>query len=52
MPSLRTPQTTAADQERRRQVRGLLVLALAALAFAILRFGPQRVFPPGWWRVW
>lgn len=43
---------TPAHQERRRQVRGLLLLALAALAFAVVRFGPHRVFPAGWWRLW
>jgi hypothetical protein len=38
--------------ERRRQIRGLLLLALAAILFAILRAGPHRVFTPGWWRLW
>jgi hypothetical protein len=38
--------------ERRRQVRGLLLLAVAALAFAILRAGVHNVFTPGWWHVW
>ena len=38
--------------ERRRQVRGLLFLALAAIAFAILRAGVHRVFTVGWWRLW
>ncbi|HUD23745.1 MAG TPA: hypothetical protein VMQ60_12950 [Acidobacteriaceae bacterium] len=38
--------------ERRRQVRGLLLLALAAIAFAILRAGVHRVFTTGWWRLW
>ncbi|MDP9040105.1 MAG: hypothetical protein M3O02_12690 [Acidobacteriota bacterium] len=43
---------TPAEHERRRQLRGLLLLAFAALVFAILRFGVHRVFPPGWWRAW
>jgi hypothetical protein len=38
--------------ERRRQVRGLLLLAIAAIVFAILRAGAHRVFTVGWWRLW
>jgi hypothetical protein len=38
--------------ERRQQVRGLLMLAVAALAFAILRAGVHNVFTRGWWRLW
>jgi len=38
--------------ERRRQVRGLLVLAAIAIAFSILRAGVHRVFTVGWWRLW
>jgi hypothetical protein len=38
--------------ERRRQIRGLLVLAAAAIAFAILRANPHHVFILGWWRLW
>lgn len=38
--------------ERRRQVRGLLLLALAAIIFAIIRAGVHRVFTTGWWRLW
>jgi hypothetical protein len=38
--------------ERRRQIRGLLLLALAAIVFAILRAGVHRVFTAGWWRLW
>jgi hypothetical protein len=38
--------------ERRRQVRGLVWLALAMLAFAILRAGVHNVFTRGWWRLW
>jgi hypothetical protein len=40
------------QSERRRQVRGSLWLAGAALLFAILRAGVHRVFGPGWWRLW
>jgi hypothetical protein len=38
--------------ERRRQVRGLLLLAIAAIVFAILRAGVHNVFTRGWWRLW
>jgi hypothetical protein len=38
--------------ERRRQVRGLLVLAIAVLIFSVLRAGVHRVFGVGWWRLW
>jgi hypothetical protein len=40
------------DRERRRQLRGLLVLALIVLAFSITRAGLGRVFTTGWWRLW
>jgi hypothetical protein len=43
---------TPEQRERRRQVRGLLLLALAAIVFAILRAGVHRVFTTGWWRLW
>jgi hypothetical protein len=51
------PHDTPEQHERRRaqtrsQVRGLLLLALAAIVFAILRAGPHRVFTHGWWRLW
>jgi hypothetical protein len=39
-------------QQRRSQVSGLLLLALAALLFAVLRAGVARAFNPGWWRLW
>ena len=38
--------------ERVRQARGLALLAIAILLFAILRFGVHRVFTVGWWRLW
>jgi hypothetical protein len=46
------PQPSAIARERRRQIRGLLLLALAAILFAILRAGPHAVFNRGWWRLW
>lgn len=48
-------RTNRQDQygtERARQARGLILLALAALLFAVLRAGVERVFTPGWWRLW
>ena len=39
-------------RERSGQIRGLLLLALAAIVFAILRAGVHRVFTLGWWRLW
>lgn len=40
------------DRERRRQIRGLLLLATSAIVFAIFRAGLHRVFTLGWWRLW
>ena len=39
-------------QERKRQIRGLMLLAFAVLLFSILRAGVSSVFPAGWWRLW
>jgi hypothetical protein len=39
-------------KERARQIRGLVLLAVAVLVFAVLRAGVHRVFGPGWWRLW
>jgi len=39
-------------QERRRQLRGLMLLAFAVLLFSILRAGFPQVFPHNWWRLW
>jgi hypothetical protein len=47
-----THKLLAEDLERRRQVRGLLLLAIGAIVFAILRAGVHRVFTVGWWRLW
>ncbi|HMG02459.1 MAG TPA: hypothetical protein VK596_04950 [Edaphobacter sp.] len=38
--------------ERRRQIRGLILLAFAVLLFCMLRVGMRHVFPAGWWRLW
>jgi len=46
-----TPKQAEAS-ERRRQVRGLLLLAALVLLFSILRAGVHNVFTRGWWRLW
>jgi hypothetical protein len=38
--------------ERRRQLRGLIVLALLVITASIARASLGRVFPHDWWRVW
>jgi hypothetical protein len=43
-----TPRT----HERRRQIRGLLLLAAVVLVFSVMRAGAHRVFTVGWWRLW
>jgi len=35
---------------RRRQIAGILLIALAILVFALLRADWRGIFPPGWWR--
>lgn len=35
---------------RRRQAIGLLLIAAAILAVAVLRAPAHVLFPPGWWR--
>ncbi|WP_263382295.1 hypothetical protein [Granulicella arctica] len=44
--------TPAELQQRRRQVRGLLVIAALVLAGSLWRAGAARVFTLGWWRLW
>ncbi len=38
--------------EHRSVLRGLILLALAALILSLLRAGSDRAFPAGWWRQW
>jgi hypothetical protein len=45
-------KTDSHATERRRQVRGLLLLAFLAILFAILRAGLGHAFNAGWWRLW
>jgi hypothetical protein len=47
-----SPQKNAEQQERTRQLRGLVLLAVAVIVFSALRFGVHRIFTPGWWRLW
>jgi hypothetical protein len=42
----------AREQLRKRQIYGLLFIAAAILAIALLRANLQDVFPHGWWRAW
>jgi hypothetical protein len=42
----------AEQEERRKQVRGLVWIALGVIVFSILRAGVHRVFGVGWWRLW
>lgn len=46
------PHDAPEHLERLRQVRGLLLLVVAAIVFAILRAGIHNVFTIGWWRLW
>jgi hypothetical protein len=52
MPQPSAPSTARRQTERRRQIRGLLLVAIAILVFSILRAGPHNIFTPGWWRLW
>ena len=40
------------QMERRRQVRGLLLLALAVLLLSLFREGIRAQLAPGWWHLW
>jgi hypothetical protein len=52
MPQESAPSAARRQIERRRQVRGLLLLAIAILVFSLLRAGTHTIFTPGWWRLW
>jgi hypothetical protein len=41
-----------AQEHRRRQVFGLLLIAAVVLTIALLRAPAHTVFPQGWWHVW
>lgn len=42
-----------ADLElRKRQVYGLLILAMVLLVVGLARSSWRDVFAPGWWRLW
>jgi hypothetical protein len=38
------------DQLLRRQISGLLIIAVIILLIALLRADRHILFPPGWWR--
>ena len=40
----------ALRRERRSQLRGLLLLAVAVFVFLVLRARPLLLFHPNWWR--
>jgi hypothetical protein len=52
MPRQTAPLTARRQTERRRQVRGLFLLAIAIVIFSLLRAQPHTVFTQGWWRLW
>jgi len=52
MPQTPTLATARRQTERRRQLRGLLLLAFAILIFSLFRAGAHNVFTRGWWRLW
>jgi hypothetical protein len=52
MPQIPALSTSRRQTERRRQVGGLLLLAIAILIFSLLRAGMHNIFTPGWWRLW
>jgi hypothetical protein len=51
-PSNRPHVIKQKQAERRRQIRGLLLLAAVVLVFSLLHAGLHTVFTPGWWRLW
>jgi hypothetical protein len=52
MPQIPAPTTPRRQTERRRQIRGLFLLAIAVLILSVLRAGTHTIFTPGWWRLW
>lgn len=43
----------AVDPElRKRQIYGLLLVAVLLLLAGIARSSLPNLFPPGWWRIW
>ncbi len=43
----------SADPElRKRQVYGLLIVAVILLVAGVARSSMHDLFPPGWWRIW
>jgi hypothetical protein len=53
MPAPEPTNSTALRQaERRRQIRGLLLLAFAVILIGLFHADRHVIFPPGWWRLW
>lgn len=42
----------ASPEHRKRQIYGLLLIAMALLVAVLCRAPLRDIFPPGWWRAW
>jgi hypothetical protein len=51
MPQQPAPTTARRQTERRRQIHGLLLVAIAILIFSLLLAGTHTIFTPGWRRL-
>jgi hypothetical protein len=49
---VKTDHQAAERDARRRQIRGLVWIAVGMIVFSVLRAGVHRVFGVGWWRLW
>jgi len=45
-------EPTPENIQRKRQIIGLLLIALIVLIASVWRAGLASIFPPGWWRLW
>lgn len=43
------PSLSPRDRERRMQIAGLLIIALAVLVFTVWRAGWHSIVPRNWW---
>ncbi|AXC11449.1 hypothetical protein ACPOL_2125 [Acidisarcina polymorpha] len=43
---------TIAEELRKRQIAGLLILLAILVTASIFHAGLAQVFPQGWWHVW
>jgi hypothetical protein len=46
------PTTARQRTERRRQIHGLLLVAIAMLIFDLLHAGRHTIFTPSWRQLW